>query len=584
MIPRTFKKEEFLRIIRKRPATIRKLVNPSNEILTSALATNNRCIEFLDPEQKTKELLECIISSKDAYYWISYTIESFPQTVKDIIDPKVLQKFLIDHISESSRPTIKRILEQFSFQTINSMDKEFINSITAKALFLTPYFEVPYSTWLNYVEDLSKPKSSIYGSLSTTTEKPPISYSTIPREYRTPELLKILIDKFPAFGYQIPESDWTEKLAIETQQIQYIPKSLRTPDYYIDLFNKNSNLRLDPLSYAKIPENCLSEDIIVMALKSCPKHNHQIPKEQITERIIRAALKSNFITPLINRSPESIWTESLALDVVRTSGKLVKELPEKVRTINVYKEAFRNNPNIYLGIQKIKFCDKELAELITSLGNNLDVIPEELKTKEICRRCLLSYSNNINYIPSHFIDEDMIANYYASLGNESYVEEREREKMKNLSEKFLGTSLILKIAQIDQKNYDKGHRSRGLSLYLETYPKIKKDLWPQIIKVSPISLKLLSKTQQTDEIITIFFQNASLDLIEELAEYIHMKKIKKEHVPFLVGTECLALQEIIERTIGKTVSNSFQTPSEDYVIINMSDSEFLDIQNKLKTW
>jgi hypothetical protein len=161
-----------------------------------------------------------------------------------------------------------------------------------------------------------------------------------------------------------------------------------------------------------------------------------------------------------------------------------------------------------------------------------------------------------------------------------------------IPKKYLTESFLLKLAERDVQN--KSNSCFGISNYWQI-KEIKDGQWIKILKICSKALRLIEKNKQTDAMINTFFENASVEVIDHLAQYINLSRIKKEHVPYMIGTTVSLFQDIITRKMTKKpkrnlskevqewqipVKNQAAVPTSDLVGIDLTDSEYLDLIKK----
>jgi hypothetical protein len=183
----------------------------------------------------------------------------------------------------------------------------------------------------------------------------------------------------------------------------------------------------------------------------------------------------------------------------------------------------------------------------------------------------------IQDIPTEHIDEDVVLIAMTSRDLRNYKQ--------YIPSKYLKSSFLLKLAQADAQSENK--ECFGVSNY-RIIKQVQPD-WVTVLKVCPKALRLIEKSDQTDEIIKAFFENASITVIDSLKNHINLSRLKKEYTPYLIGTEQKVFQDIITRKMvkkpRKDLSKEIQTvaspqASESSVGVDLTDAEYLDIIKK----
>ena len=390
------------------------------------------------------------------------------------------------------------------------------------------------------------------------------TFDYTPREWRNKEVLEFYIqfltedqwghisnlDKFPRRVRDSIDKDLVRKLMKKhCNAIKYFDMPYRDWLRYVSQPNADYN-------YMNIPED--TEEILVAAIK----HNSNIARE----------------------IPHSKWTASLATQVVSDNSDIINHVPESLRTLDLYRIALRNPVDLHDRIPE-ESCDQALADQATQSGNNLDRIPDQFKTRDMCLRCLKADPICYDDIPMRFRDKEMTIEVMVGSGMKYWNDSLDDHSDHPLrAEEKLGyaywlsqDSFLLHLAKKDQELWDKDH---GYGLFgLENYQEKKRiNNWAEVVKVSPISLKHIEKSDQTAEIIDAFFSSASLEVLDYLAEHINLMRIKKDHAPFLIGCNNETLQGIAERKLAgprKKVEDIKVT--DNVVVLDLTDAEYRDI-------
>lgn len=399
------------------------------------------------------------------------------------------------------------------------------------------------------------------------------TFDYAPREWRNKEVMEIYIKLMAKDGWG------------HLSNLEKFPRRVR------DSIDKNLVRTLmkkhcNAIKYFSMPY----EDWIKYVSQPGADYSYMdIPED--TEEILVAAIKHN--SNIAREIPHSKWTATLATRTVSDNSEVINHVPESLRTLDLYRIALRNPIDLSERIPE-ESCDQALADQATLSGNNLGCVPDKFKTRDMCLRCLKTEPKCFNDIPMRFRDEEMtiavmtgtnLTYWIDSLNDHSDHPLRAENKL-GYSYWMSQDSLLLNLAKKDQELWDKDH-DYGL-WGLENYQAKKRiNNWAEIIKVSPISLKHLEKTNQTQEIIDAFFSSASIEVLDYLAqEHINLMRIKKDHAPFLIGCNNETLQGIAERKLGgpkKKKKLEDIKVTDDIVVLDLTDAEYRDILTKFRS-
>jgi hypothetical protein len=345
---------------------------------------------------------------------------------------------------------------------------------------------------------------------------------------------------------------------------------------------------LDSLPLKDLRKLCDKHESLVLKFPNAPydlflkyvtrEHSNpdfkEIPEQHRTEELLAELFANNYSSGGI---PDESFTDRIVDVALDKKPSCINYIPIKFLTRDRLTKAFQKEPSLGLSRDDIppETWNQELADLATADGNNISRIPNAFITKPMCLRSVSGYG--IQDIPTEHIDEDVVLIAMTSRDLRNYKQ--------YIPSKYLKSSFLLKLAQADAQSENK--ECFGVSNY-RIIKQVQPD-WVTVLKVCPKALRLIEKSDQTDEIIKAFFENASITVIDSLKNHINLNRLKKEYTPYLIGTEQKVFQDIITRKMvkkpRKDLSKEIQTvaspqASESSVGVDLTDAEYLDIIKK----
>lgn len=231
------------------------------------------------------------------------------------------------------------------------------------------------------------------------------------------------------------------------------------------------------------------------------------------------------------------------------------------------------------------------SELDLGFFEDYQEIPNSVWKPDNVRKALESDAYNIQIIPVEFLDEgDVLAAIKRGVDIERIPISLQTLKVKahfvagrknsfkyyrGFIEKELKTlSFQKEVAKLEDSRIS---GAENIHEYVEPINR------KAILKVCPTFLKFIPKLEQTDDIITIFFENATNEEVDRLAPYINLGKIKKKHAPVLIGCTNNLIVTAIEKKLKSHKKRKVLTSLEgtDTVEIDVPPSEYAKILSQM---
>jgi hypothetical protein len=143
------------------------------------------------------------------------------------------------------------------------------------------------------------------------------------------------------------------------------------------------------------------------------------------------------------------------------------------------------------------------------------------------------------------------------------------------------------LAALDKEN--EHQKPFGINNYRHCKGIEEKD-WVEVLKICPKAIQLIRKENQTDDMINAFFENVDIATLDKVHASINIARIKKEHVPYLIGSQIKFLQDIVARKMIKKARKDLSkevraitapmVKQSETVGVDLTDPEYLDITKK----
>jgi len=294
--------------------------------------------------------------------------------------------------------------------------------------------------------------------------------------------------------------------------------------------------------------------------------------------------------------PEQFLDEDLLIQLVRNGGKDIPESvwkrPDAQQLLIKFTAADCdrfNDRDVPTSILTKEALETYIDQADKAL--NRDDIPPELWDEKLALKAVKSSGRNLHYIPQNLITEEMCI---IAAVDEVLLEGSARFRTRPVLVAYISHfrlghfgwikpmgKLIPKSLKNDpsfQIDVAKEGGSTGIQALLSLEDVvITPETWLEILKISPECLKSLKKLDQTDDLIDAFLSQADPELIDKVAKYINLTKIRKEHAPLLIGCK----SSIILSTIQKHLKNVSSVSGKDIVEIEMAPGEYAKIRGYL---
>lgn len=331
-----------------------------------------------------------------------------------------------------------------------------------------------------------------------------------------------------------------------------------------DLYKAYALDRNTYLDYKDIPEEHRTEELLAGMLSEKPRLD--IPEEVFTDSLVDKILSMNS-SCCINFVPVNFITHDRLVQAFTKQPKM--EL-----TRNVPVDAWCKN----------QVPDLDLIKLAATNGCNLEYIPEEFITREMCLEVVKEIGTRIKLVPKKLRSKEIVLEAMCSCS------------LSNIKEcipvNILTRPFLIELAKRDAVSNESKTLTRDWCFGIKNYQLVKTidtDEWVDVIKVCPSAIILIEKLLQSDAIMKTFFENASISVINKVINFLNLAKIKKEYIPYCIGSDVKVLQDIMERKMSYTPKKRNAKPvapalelisGTDVVGVDLTDAEYRDIIHK----
>jgi len=337
---------------------------------------------------------------------------------------------------------------------------------------------------------------------------------------------------------------------------------------------------------SKIPAN-IWKDIPKSDLKALLKHSPDVIEDmphatyEMWLESIKHGYRDNlddvpdtFITPELmeiawNKNgsihiKEKFWTQELAEKAVKQAPIIINRIPKHLITAEMLRLGLKTGLNLGYEVWDIPVWTEELADqAVQSHGWNIKILPQKFVTKERILVAIENWTLNFDEIQEQFHDDwDIQVKAVACCNAHNLSTPRLSDP------KFHAAVLKISAGITDSHSVPTFRAAKYL-----------RDVnWNMIVEEIPLAIACVAKTDQTDQMINAFLQSVDIKIIDEYVrqEKINLSKLKKEHAPFLIGTENSNLQSLLERKLNPPKKETVKTIKikGDTVEIEMSPKEF----------
>lgn len=315
---------------------------------------------------------------------------------------------------------------------------------------------------------------------------------------------------------------------------------------------------------------------------NCIECLEDVPEQYRTKELLAYIFGTRGST--IGRTPcggmvESDWNKLLDEELIGLILKLdpnkMTEIPERFYTRERLKRYFYDRSVSYYPLLNIKedLWDEEL--ILLAIKRNPDYIYKihpKLITEAMWASIVDYRGSNIEKVPNKYLNQDMIINSFKDINDFWYNF--------TIPKRLKSKAFLIKVAELDKADEENNYNLKRLSCYsLENEAdRI------TAIKVCPKALSLVAKENQTEKIINTFFLNTDIETLDNVAKHICLNRIKKEHIPFMLGTQNKLLQNIIhKKSIKQTraiIPETVLPKGETCYTVNLNNSEYKALKRK----
>ena len=430
----------------------------------------------------------------------------------------------------------------------------------------------------------------------------------VPENIKNEELYMKAIQSFPNCIVFIPKSDINTDILIEAIRndvgLKYIKKyietELATPEVYLELYKKEKIYRID-----EIPKEKRNFDIYVYAAQNSRIEYNDIPVEITSNRKFwEEVIERN--ASFIKYAPQDMITPELCQNAIDNSLWNIKNIPVNFITLDMCKAvmAYRDGqkylleyipeeyitdiiPMIYTdnffgvklekllecipeekrtdifyikllnyedeGIKHIPEALLQSQEFWNSAVENgfykFNKVPEEFKTKELCKKAVNENALNFEYVPENMIDREIYEALIEARLKHLHISQT-RDVLRDIPEQYITPEIYAKSiwggSNVDQKaidimlsmyNFDRIHHFVPSVSVLKKYPvsqieKFDKRIWWYLAKKELYNLNTDTKNALIEAMLTFgaFDKDANqgerVGLIEHFATYLPKCRFK----------------------------------------------------------
>ncbi len=374
----------------------------------------------------------------------------------------------------------------------------------------------------------------------------------------------------------IPDIYKTEEncmIAFEQNELalKYFPSKYRTKEIcqqavernllaFKDIPNKFKTKELSELFFEKyskelkhIPNIYRTEDMCNKAFLANYDNFKHIPNEYKTFEMCKKAVRNN--GELIAQVPKELLNEELCLLAVKQNGLSIKYIPDNYKQQNIIVEAVKQD---YHAISLVTLQNEnDLAVLIKNNKEVFKHLPPQVKNKHLCSIALHQDIENIRYIPTELIDEDMCLHFLRKIQKKKIVDKKqlintiknrlkilqigivEEKRQQNITSKFANTQFPSQQPesyddiinnykyknQTDLITIENSHdKIFNLTLIKNNFEAIYTDFVGKISSINKNSSSLKIKTKYKNIYYVWSFRNNSLEIILEFSNNTELTK------------------------------------------------------------
>jgi len=295
--------------------------------------------------------------------------------------------------------------------------------------------------------------------------------------------------------------------------------------------------------------------------------------------------KKHVLLPDVYWEKDSQKASESLVDMVRDCPFFVTVIPPKRVTKEHLMATFQSGKEIHLGEDyrdiPTSSWDRGVAVLaINSDRRNIDIIPTNLLTEDDALRT--AQESLCGFIPEKLLTRKVKISIAAhkhmeySSGKDSDYRRSDAEHFPELND----VSFQLAVVSLENKHGPQ----RGVRNIQEFVTPANRTL---ILEANPYFMQFIPKLEQTDEIINIFLSKATPKVLDDMAEYINMGKIKKSHAPLLIGCTNNLILSTAEKKLKRTRRTKNATEhietkkNTNTVEITVAPVEFAKIRTQL---
>lgn len=402
-IPDEMKTSEMYEEIAKKHPKPFSLLNsiPSNlitpQIYIELVKKDGQILEKIPEEMKTKEICLEAIKNGGKLKFVPKELRNSEIYIYNI-------NIFVNQALDADELDDEEELENGISKYFNNIPAEMkSNDFWKKLIGVNGYF-------LKYVPEEIKTKDLCLEAV----KKFPHSIEHIPKKFITSEFYLEIAKENGDILKRVPSEMISEQMCIEAVRnneysIKYVPEEFKTSDVYLELVkHKYTGLK-------DVPKEKRTWKICLYTIEKNNAINYEdIPSEISSDRNFWEELINKKVACAIKYAPAYLVTPEICMEAVTRNPYNIKHIPKEKRTWEICYNALiskNENGNEEINEYLIKEVPEELRmNILTKVGFRsikelLDYIPEEHRTNDFYIRLLRYGDDGIKHIPENYIND-----------------------------------------------------------------------------------------------------------------------------------------------------------------------------------
>ncbi len=218
-------------------------------------------------------------------------------------------------------------------------------------------------------------------------------------------------------GAKTPEA-YTDAVKQNGLELRFVPEALKTPELCLAACRQNGLALFFVPQQMKTPELCMSAVMrnawalehvpeplksdaafCLTAIRTNAEVMNVLPGAMCTDEFSRRAVEMNvdaFSSYKIRKSPE------LCMTAMRQKGRLLRFIPEPIKTKAICTEAVRNDGMAIVDVPIFLNSFELCMMAVQRSGKALAYVPERFKTQELCMEAVKQDGRALPFVPAEF--------------------------------------------------------------------------------------------------------------------------------------------------------------------------------------